>query len=329
MEDMPSFHWVNDVNPISVTPDYILPQEKRPNLTNLSHLISLPVIDMNKENEILVHEIAKACEEFGFFMLINHGISQELCYNVLNVITNFFYLPQQEKAKFFSTCHMEDGKISRYYLCDDYQATKKKTDLWCEAFYHTWDPFDLTFIQNLPQSPPNYRETIVSYAKEIGPLMLRLLCLISQGLGLSKHYLQRSIILQEQGVTGLHVLKDQQWVAVHPIPASLVVNVADQLQTGCIFRRVLSVNYKSLDITKILIGTDCLFKINCKMAFDVEVDSSNFLTWEAPQDFLLSGAVSRSHVVRGNGKKSQVSDFNNEEPPVINDELAQFQMVPS
>lgn len=157
MEDMPSFHWVNDVNPISVTPDYILPQEKRPNLTNLSHLISLPVIDMNKENEILVHEIAKACEEFGFFMLINHGISQELCYNVLNVITNFFYLPQQEKAKFFSTCHMEDGKISRYYLCDDYQATKKKTDLWCEAFYHTWDPFDLTFIQNLPQSPPNYR----------------------------------------------------------------------------------------------------------------------------------------------------------------------------
>lgn len=105
--------------------------------------------------------------------------------------------------------------------------------------------------------------------------MLRLLCLISQGLGLSKHYLQRrlekshiytaqanyyppcprpeltlglephtdlkllSIILQEQGVTGLHVLKDQQWVAVHPIPASLVVNVADQLQVRVIFQQLL------------------------------------------------------------------------------------------
>lgn len=118
------------------------------------------------------------------------------------------------------------------------------------------------------------------------------------------------------------------WIIIYEIPLK-AWTYENFYQTGCIFRRVLSVNYKSLDITKILIGTDCLFKINCKMAFDVEVDSSNFLTWEAPQDFLLSGAVSRSHVVRGNGKKSQVSDFNNEEPPVINDELAQFQMVPS
>ncbi|KAL2898060.1 Protein DMR6-LIKE OXYGENASE 1 [Bienertia sinuspersici] len=242
---MSSFRWANDgISPISVTQEYILPPEKRPNLTAVtsSQSISIPIIDMNNENEMtLVHEIAKACEEFGFFVLINH-----------------------EKSQLLSNRIMVDGKIYRHHLIDP--VTKKEVGMWSETLFHTWHPVEVGFIQKLLQNPSHFRETIASYAKEIGPLMDRLLSLISQGFGLSKDYLQTrleenlqytaqanysppspnpeltlglqphsdkkvlSIILQDQGITGLHVLKDQQWIAIDPIPASLFVNVADYLQ---------------------------------------------------------------------------------------------------
>ena len=110
------------------------------------------------------------------------------------------------------------------------------------------------------------RSVIAEYAKEVGSLIVKLQDLISRGLGLERDYLKTklgenliytaqanyyppcpnpeltlglpphtdykvlTILLQEEGVTGLHVLKDGKWVAVDPVPGALVVNVADQLQ---------------------------------------------------------------------------------------------------
>ncbi|KAL2925552.1 putative inactive flavonol synthase 2 [Bienertia sinuspersici] len=147
---MSSFRWAND--------EYILPPEKRPNLTTVTSTqsISIPIIDMNNENEMtLVHEIAKACEEFGFFVLINHGISQELCYNVLDVITKFFNLPHEEKSQLLSNRVMDDGKIYRHHLIDP--LTKKEVGMWSETLFHTWHPVEVGFIQKLPQNPSHFR----------------------------------------------------------------------------------------------------------------------------------------------------------------------------
>lgn len=39
---------------------------------------------------------------------------------------------------------------------------------------------------------------------------------------------------------------------------------------GCIFGRVVSVNYKNLDYAFAMIYTDCLFDISCKIALEID-----------------------------------------------------------
>ncbi|KAL9239915.1 hypothetical protein vseg_014187 [Gypsophila vaccaria] len=263
----PTFQWANDPTPVSITPKYIVPNENKPNLSNIYHLDSIPVIDMNNKNnndEVLIQEISNACEEYGFFQLINHGIPTVLCHSVLNVITDFFHLPYEAKVDMLATTHMQDGKIFKYYIKDP--KTMETIFMWGEALYHSWHPRDSSFIQKLTSNPPCYREIIAAYIKETTSLITKLLRLISQSLGLDKDYLQKrfdenpkctaqanyyppcqnpeltlglrdhtdlkilTVLLADEGVPGLQVLKAGKWFEVDPLPSALIVNVADQLQ---------------------------------------------------------------------------------------------------
>jgi len=60
-------------------------------------LPSIPLIDLLKPDS--EHLIVKACEEFGFFKLINHGIPTELITRLESEAIKFFSLPHSEKQK--------------------------------------------------------------------------------------------------------------------------------------------------------------------------------------------------------------------------------------
>ncbi|KAK8582887.1 hypothetical protein V6N13_069655 [Hibiscus sabdariffa] len=86
-----TFHFVNGSSPSSLSPDHILPQDKRPNLNQTPLLSLVPVIDMMEElRASVVHRISKACEEYGFFQIINHGVPGELCDTMLALLAAFF-----------------------------------------------------------------------------------------------------------------------------------------------------------------------------------------------------------------------------------------------
>ncbi|KAK9682155.1 hypothetical protein RND81_10G054200 [Saponaria officinalis] len=262
---MATFQWADDPNPLSLTPKFMVPNENKPNLANVSDLAdSIPTVDMNSDNETLLRDISKACEEYGFFQLINHGIPDELCRNVLQVITDFFHLPYEAKVDMLSTTHMEDGKIFKYYIKN--QETKEEIFMWGEAFFHSWDPINDSFVDNLPSNPPNYREIVADYIKEVSLLITKILCLISQSLGLNEDYLEGrlgekprctaqanyyppcpdpeqtlglrdhtdlkilTVLLADEGVPSLQVQKDDKWFAVDSKKEALIINVADQLQ---------------------------------------------------------------------------------------------------
>lgn len=55
----------------------------------------IPVIDI-KHPEAKSH-IIKACEEYGFFKLINHDVPSEFIDNLEDEAVNFFNLPQSDK----------------------------------------------------------------------------------------------------------------------------------------------------------------------------------------------------------------------------------------
>lgn len=57
----------------------------------------VPVIDLS-DPEAKTH-LVKACEDLGFFKVINHGVSLHLMARLENEAIKFFNLPQSEKGK--------------------------------------------------------------------------------------------------------------------------------------------------------------------------------------------------------------------------------------
>ncbi|XP_016650533.1 PREDICTED: protein DMR6-LIKE OXYGENASE 1-like [Prunus mume] len=216
---------------------------------------------------LTTHELSQACEEYGFFQIIDHGVPEELCYRKMAAMTQFFKLPAEERAQYFTTDHSKPIKLFNYYLKLEGDQHQKVTT-WSETFSHLWEP-----LNSLPEILPNdiwvfgFSEVFAECEKEIGALVKRLLGLISQGLGPEEDCLQKklgenptqkaqgnyyppypdpdltlgqsvhtdlnalTILWQTEGVTGLQVLiKDEKWVAVDPLPSASVINLAIQGQ---------------------------------------------------------------------------------------------------
>lgn len=58
---------------------------------------TIPVVDLSKPDAKSI--IVKACEEFGFFKVINHGVSMEAISQLESEALNFFSMPLTEKEK--------------------------------------------------------------------------------------------------------------------------------------------------------------------------------------------------------------------------------------
>lgn len=89
---------------IKILPDqYIQPFEERLINIHVSDKTdeSIPVIDMSNPDEMKVSKaVCDAAEEWGFFQVINHGVSMEVLENMKAATYRFFGLPVEEKSKF-------------------------------------------------------------------------------------------------------------------------------------------------------------------------------------------------------------------------------------
>ncbi|KAI5436771.1 protein DMR6-LIKE OXYGENASE 2 [Lathyrus oleraceus] len=266
---MKSFQLANESSPLSVTPNnFILPESKRPNHSEVKSLDSIPIIDLSYSHDNnppsleVIHKISKACEEFGFFQVVNHGVPEQVCHKMMKAITNLFELPSEERESLYSTDHTKSVRFLNYYLKVE---GGEKIKCWSECFSHPWYPIDDT-ISLLPEKiRTQYREAFTEYAKEIGSLVRRLLGLISIGLGLEEDCLLKKLgeqprqraqanfyppcpdpeltmgltehtdlnaltVLLQSEVSGLQVNKDGKWISVPFVPNAFVINLADQIQ---------------------------------------------------------------------------------------------------
>lgn len=58
---------------------------------------SIPIVDLSKPDAKTL--IVKACEEFGFFKVINHGVPMEAISQLESEALKFFSMPLTEKEK--------------------------------------------------------------------------------------------------------------------------------------------------------------------------------------------------------------------------------------
>ncbi|KAK7407220.1 hypothetical protein VNO78_08944 [Psophocarpus tetragonolobus] len=267
---MNSFQVANELAPLPLSPEFILPEAKRPQLSEVTSLDSIPIIDLsdhscndgNPSSSLVVQKISQACEEYGFFLIVNHGIPEQVCTKIITAINDLFNLPSEQISQLYTADHTKNIKLCNYYL---HVEGGEKVKMWSECFSHSWYPTQ-DIINFLPQNiGTQYGEAFSEYAKEIDSLVRRVLGLISIGLGVEEDCLLKilgdqprlraqanfypacpdpeltlglpvhtdfnalTVVLQSQ-VSGLQVIKDGKWITVPAIPNAFVINLGDQIQ---------------------------------------------------------------------------------------------------
>ncbi|KAJ4726866.1 Hyoscyamine 6-dioxygenase [Melia azedarach] len=245
----------------SLPENYIFPPEKRPGKFSVPSCDAIPVVDLSKaldhNRSDIIEQILKAGKEFGFFQVINHGVPEKLIDDTKNVFQEFFEMPAEDKASFYSE---DPGKSSR--LCtSSINYHREEIHYWRDNLRHFCHPLE-EYIQHWPTKPDRYREVVGAYTIEVKKLGSVILELISEGLGLDSGYfrgkLSEGILLSVnyyppcpdpsltlgiakhcdpniitillQDVSGLQIFKDGEWIAVEPLPNSFVINFGYALQ---------------------------------------------------------------------------------------------------
>jgi len=101
-----------------IDPAFIQSTEHRPK-SKVVEVNEIPVIDLSgtRDESLIIAEVGKACEQWGFFQVINHGVPSELCREVESEAKRFFGLDLEEKRKVrrdeFNAMGYHDGEHTK------------------------------------------------------------------------------------------------------------------------------------------------------------------------------------------------------------------------
>ncbi|MFS7975300.1 putative non-hem dioxygenase domain, isopenicillin N synthase [Helianthus anomalus] len=91
--------------------NYIFPVDQRPGSVKIPLCQNIPLIDLSASQSQTVEEILHACQEFGFFQVINHGVSKDLIDETMEVVKEFFNMPEEEKEIYYSIDPIKSCKL--------------------------------------------------------------------------------------------------------------------------------------------------------------------------------------------------------------------------
>lgn len=244
----------------SLPESYVRPESERPKLSEVEDCQNVPIIDLGCEDRsLIVHQIGQACRFYGFFQVINHGVSMEVVEKMLQVSNEFFNLSVEEKMKLYS-----DDPSKTMRLSTSFNVKKEKVHNWRDYLRLHCYPLD-QYVPEWPSNPPSFKDIVSNYCSQVRDLGFRLQEAIAESLGLDKEHIKKvlgeqgqhmavnyyppcpepeltyglpghtdpnalTILLQDLEVAGLQVLKDGKWMAVKPYPNAFVINLGDQLQ---------------------------------------------------------------------------------------------------
>ncbi|GLJ47809.1 hypothetical protein SUGI_1009740 [Cryptomeria japonica] len=223
----------------------------------IKDLEQIPVIDLSSLNHCLhdddteraYAEVRRACEDWGCFLVKNHGIKEKLIHQMDSVARQIFTLPSETKQKHSSEgwniSYMADLAGLPFYEsigvpgAPDPTAIKKFSD-------HLW-----------PQGNPQICKVIEDYTCGVEELTINIIKAILRSYGVSKYYSSFQfeghlrmnycnsspnekggctthtdqnciVVMYEDNMGGLEVKsKAGKWVDVKPLDNSLMVFMGD------------------------------------------------------------------------------------------------------
>ncbi|TVU31236.1 hypothetical protein EJB05_22916 [Eragrostis curvula] len=224
----------------------------------------IPVIDFQRlldpdacpEDSARLH---RACQDWGFFQLINHGVPSDVIKGMKASIEGFFQLPPETKKKVAQERGQLDGYGHLFVVSED-----QKLD-WSDVLYLNTRPPYRKNLRFWPDKPDNFRLTLEKYSAATMNIVERLLPIIAKNLELQPEALTDkfiggiqsirmnyypacakaenvvglaphsdagflTLVLQVNQVQGLQIRRNGTWVPVKPLDSAFVVNLGDTFE---------------------------------------------------------------------------------------------------
>lgn len=224
----------------------------------------VPLIDLSKPD--CKHLLVKACEEFGFFKVINHGVPTEFISKLESEAIKFFSLPMSEKEKAGPPDPFGYGN----------KMIGPNGDVgWVEYILLTTNPgFDYQKFESVfGVTPEKFQGAVNDYISSVKKMACSILEQLAEGLNIQPRNVFSKLLMDEQSdsvfrlnhyppcpdlqelhgrnligfgehtdpqiisvlrsnnTSGLQIaLKDGSWISVPPDQNSFFINVGDSMQ---------------------------------------------------------------------------------------------------
>nr|ASK51800.1 putative flavanone 3-hydroxylase [Muscari armeniacum] len=248
----------------TLRPSFVRDEDERPTVAYNEFSSEIPVISLAGIDDVhggrraeICSKIVEACEDWGIFQVVDHGVDAGLVEDMSRLARGFFALPPEEKLRF----DMSGGKKGGFIVSSHLQGEAVQD--WREIVTFFSYPLNARDYSRWPNKPGGWITVAEQYSEKLMGLACKLLGVLSEAMGLETEALTKAcvdmdqkmlvnfypkcpqpeltlglkrhtdpgtitLLLQDQ-VGGLQATKDggKTWITVQPVDGAFVVNLGD------------------------------------------------------------------------------------------------------
>ncbi|KAL1535592.1 hypothetical protein AAHA92_28353 [Salvia divinorum] len=259
---VPSAQEIERNDPQNIPERYIKHLQDRPKASDVASVsYDIPIIDLSllavgDEDERTKLDVA--CQEWGFFQIINHGADSVLA-KMKAAMAGFFDLPLSEKKRYAMAANDVEGYGQGYVVSED-----QKLD-WNDLLFLITLPAKARNVKYWPLTVPGFKEAVEEYAVVLERVSDEIFGNLSVLMGVERDFVKKlhgdvkqgirmnyypkcarpdlvlgvsphsdcssiTLLVQDEAITALQIKHEGVWVPVEPIPNGLVINIGDAME---------------------------------------------------------------------------------------------------